>query len=123
MGAQQQLIEDLTPRVRSGENMPTYSAERQVKTEAFFDRYPVFSLEQAGRAFGQQNRRATMERLRYHVSTGRLKAVARGIRARCSCRTSSFGGSRSTGRSRRTACSAGREVVGSPGAGISSCRT
>ena len=44
-----------------------------MKTGAFFDRHPVFSLEQAGRAFGQEDRRATMERLRYHVSTGRLK--------------------------------------------------
>lgn len=52
-----------------------------MKTEAFFDRHPVFSLEQASRAFGQKNRRATMERLRYHVSTGRLTAVARGIYA------------------------------------------
>jgi predicted transcriptional regulator of viral defense system len=52
-----------------------------VKTEAFFDRYAVFNLEQARRAFDQPNRRATMERLRYHVSTGRLKAVARGIYA------------------------------------------
>lgn len=81
MGARGQLTCELTLRVRSGENMPTYSAECQVKTEYFFDRYPVFSLEQASRALGQENRRATMERLRYHVSTGRLKAVARGIYA------------------------------------------
>ena len=72
----------LTSSVICGENIPTYSAERQVKTEAFFDRHPVFNLEQAARAFGQQNRRATLERLRYHVSTRRLKAVARGIYAR-----------------------------------------
>ena len=60
---------------------PTLSTERQVKSENFFARSPVFSLEQAARAFGQENRRTTIERLRYHVSTGRLKAVARGIYA------------------------------------------
>jgi predicted transcriptional regulator of viral defense system len=53
-----------------------------VKTEAFLDRHPVFRLEQAARAFGHRNRRATLDRLRYHVSTGRLKAVTRGVYAR-----------------------------------------
>ena len=80
MGAGQPT-DHLTSKARSGDNMPIYSTERQVKTEAFFDLNPVFSLEQAARAFGQQNHRSTVERLGYHVSTGRLKAVARGIYA------------------------------------------
>jgi predicted transcriptional regulator of viral defense system len=58
------------------------AAERQVSTEAFLDRHPVFSLAEAARAFGHRDRRTTLERLRYHVSTGRLKSVARGIYAR-----------------------------------------
>jgi predicted transcriptional regulator of viral defense system len=41
----------------------------------------VFNLDQAARAFGQRNRRTTIERLRYHVATGRLKSAARGIYA------------------------------------------
>lgn len=53
-----------------------------MKTEGFFDRHPVFALDQAARAFAHQDHRATLERLRYHVSTGRLKAVARGLYAR-----------------------------------------
>lgn len=71
----------MTLSVLNGKIIPTFEAERQVKSEPFFDRNPVFSLGQAARAFGQRNRRTTIERLRYHVSTGRLKAVARGIYA------------------------------------------
>ncbi len=48
-----------------------------MKTEAFLERHPVFRLGRAARAFGHRNRRAMIERLRYHVSTGRLKRVAK----------------------------------------------
>jgi hypothetical protein len=58
------------------------AAKRQVGTESFLERHPVFRLEQAARAFGHQDRRATLERLRYHVSAGRLKQVTRGVYAR-----------------------------------------
>jgi predicted transcriptional regulator of viral defense system len=68
--------------MESGKNTPTFDAGRQVKTEALFERHPVFRLEQAARAFGHQDHRTTLERLRYHVSTGRLKPVARGVYAR-----------------------------------------
>jgi predicted transcriptional regulator of viral defense system len=72
---------DLTLGAISGKILPTLQTGRQVKSESFFDRNPVFSLEQAARAFGQRNRRTTIDRLGYHVSTGRLRAVARGIYA------------------------------------------
>jgi len=61
---------------------PTLGAKRQVRTESFLERHPVFRLEQAARAFAHKDRRATLERLRYHVSTGRLKQVTRGVYAR-----------------------------------------
>jgi hypothetical protein len=53
-----------------------------VKAEVFFERCPVFSLEQAARAFGHEQHRTTLERLRHHVSSGRLVSVARGVYAR-----------------------------------------
>lgn len=72
----------MTLRVLSGDTVHTLTTQRQVSTERFFERHPVFSLDQAARAFRHQSRRAALERLRYHVSTGRLKQVARGVYAR-----------------------------------------
>lgn len=73
----------MTLRLKSGENTHTYATERQVTTTAFLEQHAAFTLEQAARAFGPKaTRRATLERLRYHVAAGRLRPVARGVYAR-----------------------------------------
>jgi predicted transcriptional regulator of viral defense system len=65
-----------------GEYIPCMRTEQQVKTEDFFGRHPVFSLEEAARALQPPGGRAgTVERLKYHLETGRLKRVAREVYA------------------------------------------
>lgn len=57
-------------------------AQRKVTTAELFARHPVFSLEQATRELAPPGGRAgASERLRYHLETGRLKLVARGLYA------------------------------------------
>jgi predicted transcriptional regulator of viral defense system len=69
-------------RFESVDNTHTFYRACQVKAEVFFERCPVFSLDQAARAFGHEEHRTTLERLRHHVSSGRLVSVARGVYAR-----------------------------------------
>lgn len=58
------------------------STKRKVSSAEFFARHPVFSLEEANRELAPPGGRAgTLERLRYHIETGRLKLVARGLYA------------------------------------------
>lgn len=55
--------------------------KRQV-TRDFFDKHPVFSLDEAMSALEAPGGRAgTIERLKYHLETGRLKSVAREVYA------------------------------------------
>ncbi|MEW6664329.1 MAG: hypothetical protein AB1512_03805 [Thermodesulfobacteriota bacterium] len=53
-----------------------------MKTLEFLATHPVFSLDEASKALGfSGGRAATVERLKYHVETGRLKLVLRGVYA------------------------------------------
>ena len=53
-----------------------------MKTVDFFNTHPVFSLDQAVEGLAPPGGRAgTLERLNYHLTTGRLKRVSRGIYA------------------------------------------
>lgn len=53
-----------------------------MKTLEFFAAHPVFSLDEVSTALGLDGDRAkTVERLKYHVKTGRLKLVVRGVYA------------------------------------------
>ena len=53
-----------------------------MKTNEFFAAHPVFSLDEASIALGLPGGRAgTVERLKYHLETGRLKLVIRGVYA------------------------------------------
>ena len=56
--------------------------EGKVKTAEFFATHPVFSLDEAAHALAPPGgRRGTVERLKHHLETGRLKFVTRGIYA------------------------------------------
>lgn len=58
------------------------SANRQVETSGFFAANPVFSLAEATAILGApRGTSGTVERLRYHLDTGRLKLVERGLYA------------------------------------------
>lgn len=64
-----------------GDNIPCKAMKRKV-TETFFATFPVFSLEEAKRELNPPGgRTGTVERLKYHLGTGRLKRVTRGIYA------------------------------------------
>jgi predicted transcriptional regulator of viral defense system len=53
-----------------------------VKTLEFFATHPVFSLEEAEKILAPKGGRSgTVERLKYHLRTGTLKLVARGVYA------------------------------------------
>ncbi|MFP3870816.1 MAG: hypothetical protein ACLFVT_08080 [Syntrophobacteria bacterium] len=55
-----------------------------MKTAEFFATYPVFSLDEAARALAPKGGRAgAVERLKYHLESGTLKLVARGVYAVC----------------------------------------
>ena len=58
------------------------STERQISTNDFFARNPVFSLGKAAHVLNPAGGRSgTLERLKYHVRAGRLKRVAREVYA------------------------------------------
>ncbi len=53
-----------------------------MKTADFFTLWPVFSLDEAERNLAPaRGRRGTIERLKHHLSTGKLKLVSKGIYA------------------------------------------
>jgi predicted transcriptional regulator of viral defense system len=53
-----------------------------MKTTEFFATHPVFSLDEASKVLAPQGGRSgTVERLKYHLETGRLKLVARRVYA------------------------------------------
>jgi len=57
-------------------------AERKMTATSFFATHPVFSLEEVEKAFShRRGRTGTVERLRHHLRTGRLKLVSRGVYA------------------------------------------
>ncbi len=72
----------LTQGITSRKKTPLNGAQRKVKSADFFAQHPVFSLDEASRALSSKGGRVgTMERLRYHLDTGRIKLVTRGIYA------------------------------------------
>ncbi len=72
----------MTFRSDTGKFFPYQSTERKMKTLEFFATHPVFALDEACKAFALPGGRAgTVERLKYHVETGRLKLVIRGVYA------------------------------------------
>lgn len=53
-----------------------------MKTADFFNTHPIFSLDEATEVLAPAGGRAgTLERLKYHLTTGRLKPVIRGVYA------------------------------------------
>lgn len=70
----------LSLRRNIGGKTPCKHTERQLRTVDFFNAHPVFSLDQAADLLvSEGGRPAVLERLQYHVNTGRLKRIARGI--------------------------------------------
>lgn len=66
----------------SGVFMPFKSKEHKVTTMDFFATHLVFSLDEAAEVLAPPGGRAgTVERLKHHLETGRLKLLARGIYA------------------------------------------
>ena len=65
-----------------GDFFPNQIIEPKMKTLGFFVTHPVFSLDEASTALGLPGSRSgTVERLKYHVETGRLKLMIRGVYA------------------------------------------
>ena len=62
--------------------MPINLMENKVKTYAFFDSHPVFSIREATEAFNpRRGRQGMVDRLKHHVEKGRLVSVTKGIYA------------------------------------------
>lgn len=62
--------------------LPHCSVKRKMKTLEFFTTHPVFSLDEASKSLVPPGGRSgTVERLKYHLETGRLKLVNRGVYA------------------------------------------
>jgi predicted transcriptional regulator of viral defense system len=71
----------LTFTVVMGDNIPHNYMKRKV-TDQFFDTHPVFSLEEAVKFLAPPGGRVgTIERLKYHLDSGRLKGIVREIYA------------------------------------------
>ena len=65
-----------------GKVLPANAMQRKASTPEFFARSPVFSLEEAARELAPPGGRAgTVERLKHHLATGRLKLLGRGLYA------------------------------------------
>ncbi len=65
-----------------GKILPANAMQRKTSTPEFFARNSVFSLEEAARELAPPGGRAgTVERLKHHLATGRLKLVGRGLYA------------------------------------------
>jgi predicted transcriptional regulator of viral defense system len=70
----------LTIRADIGDIYPYKAMERKVKTSDFLASHPVFSLDEATVSLSPPvGRPGTVERLKHHLETGRLKLVTRGI--------------------------------------------
>jgi len=66
----------------TAENIPYMATKRQVSTAGFVARHPVFSLDEAAEAMSPPGGKpGTVERLKHHLETGRLKLVARELYA------------------------------------------
>ena len=73
---------DLTVCGNMGSIAPHSAMQRKVRTQEFFARNPIFSLDLAARDLAPAGGRAgTVARLKHHLSTGRLKLVGRGLYA------------------------------------------
>jgi len=63
-----------------GERIPYKGTDCKLRTADFFNTHPVFSLDEATRVLAPAGGRAgTVERLKYHLKTNRLKPVTRGV--------------------------------------------
>jgi predicted transcriptional regulator of viral defense system len=72
----------LTFRDTKGKIIPYINSDCILKTADFFNTRSVFSLNEAARHLAPAGgRKGTVERLKYHLKTGRLKLVTRGIYA------------------------------------------
>lgn len=72
----------MTINAVEGEYFPLNGMQYKASTLEFFARNPVFSLEQATRELAPPGGRpGTVERLKHHLATGRLKLVGRGLYA------------------------------------------
>jgi predicted transcriptional regulator of viral defense system len=72
----------LMSRNERGDTLPHNDTDRKLKTADFFNTHPVFSLNEAVRDLAPASGRpGTVERLKYHLKTGRLKLVTRGVYA------------------------------------------
>jgi predicted transcriptional regulator of viral defense system len=73
---------DLTRRAYKRDSIPYMRSANKVRTADYFATRPVFSLEDAARALAPpRGRVGTVERLKHHLETGRLKLVERGLYA------------------------------------------
>ncbi len=73
---------NLTPTADTGNVLPRTGMQRQVTTAELFARHSVFSLDDAARELAPAGgRAATVERLKHHLETGRLKLLARELYA------------------------------------------
>ena len=72
----------MTFRVDKGDITPCICMEHKVKTADFLATHPVFSLDEAERKLAPPGGRAgTVERLKHHLKSGRLKIATRGVYA------------------------------------------
>jgi predicted transcriptional regulator of viral defense system len=72
----------LTFQLDAGDIVTYMSTERKLRGADFFATHPVFSLDEAVTILALGGKRlAVVDRLKYHLKTGRLKRVAREIYA------------------------------------------
>ncbi len=78
----ERITRNLTYSVSKGDYIPYRDTECKVRTAEFFATWPVFSLDEAEHNLAPPGgRRGTIERLKHHLTTGRLKLVSRGVYA------------------------------------------
>ena len=72
----------LTFRLSTGEKITYMNTEQKLKTTDFFATHPIFSLDEAVNVMTPGGKRISIvDRLKYHLKTGRLKRVTREIYA------------------------------------------
>ncbi len=75
-------VGDPHPTARRLPNAGAGASPPHVTTDEFFATNPVFSLDEATRVLAPPGgRRGTVERLKHHVASGRLRIVTRGVYA------------------------------------------
>ena len=72
----------MTFRCVTGDNITYMNTERKLNATDFFVGHPVFSLDEAVEVLAWGRKRlGVVDRLKYHLKTGRLKRVTREIYA------------------------------------------